>query len=1014
LVPFIFAGLAALGSVNIARAIDPHRAMSQYVVDRWSAEQGLSRGVYSIGQDVDGYLLVATRNGLLRFDGLAFEQMHAMDVDPLFSRVVSLVTDAQGILWLRLSAAGLTTLRYEHAAFRNVIADLPTTAAAEAITRGRDGAAVCLLNFGTLSVRGRREDVIVPCSRMSDTGVPCKGCPQSAVLAFAQTSNGDFWLGTTDEGLFRVRNGQAEPVNEGLPDRKVNALAPGANGELWVGTDAGIVRWDGAKLTRAGIPNSLPGVQVLAILADRDSNVWLGTSSRGLLRLNAHGVSVLAGPDLGTSEAISAIFEDREGALWAGGGAGLMRLRDSPFIAYSQPEGLPSAGGGPVFADSAGRTWLAPASGGLMWLRDEQRGRLSNQGIDRDTVYSIAGRNGDLWIGRQRGGLTHLRSQGSSFRAVTYKEADGLAQNSVYSVYEARDGTVWAGTLSGGVSRIANGRLTTYGTANGLISNTVNSIIESPDGAMWFATPEGLSMLSKGRWQSFTASSGLPSPEANCLLVDSGGVLWVGTAAGLAFRTPSGFKGPRGAPASLLEPIMGLTEDRFGWLWIAAASHVLRVNRAKFQQGSLAEGDVREYGLADGLRSVEGVKRDRSVVVDSSGRIWLSLDRGIAAVDPARLGKDAALAIPNIQAVWVDGKPLNMRDGVHIPGRAQRITFEYVGLGLSAPERVRFRHMLEGFDPNWEESVGTRQTSYTNLPHARYRFRVEAANPDGVWNARDAAFTFQVDPLYWQTRWFQLSLLAGGAIVILALHHFRVAWVARQLNIRFEERIGERNRIARDLHDTLLQSFQGVLMKFSTLQYMIRDRPDEAEQLLDRTVDQARQAITECRDAVQGLRSSTVLANDLVGAVTAFAQGLAADQTSQNGPEFRVALEGKSRNLPPIVRDEVYHIACESLRNAFRHARARRIEVLIRYDQRQFQLRVVDDGKGIDQTVLNARGRPGHHGLPGMSERAGLAGGKLSVLSRLGSGTEIDLTIPASIAYTTSASARRSMSSGEA
>jgi signal transduction histidine kinase len=202
-------------------------------------------------------------------------------------------------------------------------------------------------------------------------------------------------------------------------------------------------------------------------------------------------------------------------------------------------------------------------------------------------------------------------------------------------------------------------------------------------------------------------------------------------------------------------------------------------------------------------------------------------------------------------------------------------------------------------------------------------------------------------------------------------------------------------------------------MKFSILKYMIRDRPDEAEQLLDRTVDQARQAITECRDAVQGLRSSTVLTNDLARAVTAFAEGLAADQTSQNGPEFRMVVEGKSRDLPPIVRDEVFQIACESLRNAFHHALSGRIEVLIRYDTRQFQLRVVDDGKGIDQTVLNARERPGHHGLPGMNERAKLAGGKLSILSRLDSGTEIDLTIPASIAYTNSPVARHSAVPGK-
>jgi signal transduction histidine kinase len=192
----------------------------------------------------------------------------------------------------------------------------------------------------------------------------------------------------------------------------------------------------------------------------------------------------------------------------------------------------------------------------------------------------------------------------------------------------------------------------------------------------------------------------------------------------------------------------------------------------------------------------------------------------------------------------------------------------------------------------------------------------------------------------------------------------------------------------------------------------MRDRPDEAENMLERTVEEARSAITEGREKVQGLRSSTVVANDLARAIATFGAGLAAD-TGQNCPEFRVQVGGTSRDLPPLVRDEVYQIACETLRNAFRHAQAKRIEVEIRYDQRQFRLRVEDNGKGIDQTVLNERGRAGHHGLPGMNERAELVGGKLLVLSRLNAGTEIELTIPASIAYATSRPARRSMSSGE-
>ena len=989
----LLAGLAALLSANTAQGIDPNRTMSQYVLERWGVERGFSRGpVYSIGQAGDGYLVVATLNGLLRFDGFTFGRMHSADVEPLLSRVVGLVTDAQGALWLRLNA-GVTLLRYEHGGFRNLVADLPTLLAVDAIARGRDGVALCLSNYQVGSSVGGRSAAggIVPCGGISEIPSPAKGFPQSAVLALAQTSNGDFWLGTTDEGLFRVHNGQVEKVSEGLPDLKVNALAPGANGELWIATDAGVVRWDGAKLSRAGIPDSLRGVQVLAMLADRDSNIWLGTNSRGLLRLNAHGVAALAAPEVG---AITAIFEDREGNVWAGGGSGLMRLRDSPFISYSLPEGLPAVGDSPVFADPSGRTWFAPASGGLLWFRDEQRGHVSSDGLDRDLVYSIAGRNDDLWIGRQHGGLTHLSPGGN----VTYTQAQGLAQNSVYSVYQARDGTVWAGTLTGGVSHIAGGHLTTYSMANGLISNTVNSMIEGPDGAMWFATPAGLSRLSEGRWRSFTKSEGLPSEEANCLFLDSNKVLWVGTAAGLAFRTPSGsqagFQAPSDARGALRESILGTLEDRFGWLWVSTTNHVLRVNRVKLQQGGLGDADVREYGLADGLRGVEGVKRDRSVVGDSSGRIWFALNRAIAVVDPARLGNNAVPAIANIETVWVDGKAVSMNDGAHVSGGTQRITFDYVGLGLSTPERVRFRYMLEGFDHNWGESVGTRQASYTNLPPASYRFRVAAANPDGIWSVRDASFAFRVDPLFWQTWWFQSSLVAGSILTALALHQLRVTRVAQQLKLRFEDRAGERTRIARDLHDTLLQSFHGLMLRLQVVQKLLPE--GKAKEQLEQTMERADQAIAEGRNAVYDLRSSATATNDLSEALDAVGNELSIG----NEAVFSLVVEGSPKNLHPIIRDEIYRISREALCNAFKHADAHHIEVEISYGERELRLRIRDDGKGIPAEILE-EGQPGHYGLPGMRERAKQIGAELTMWSRAGMGTEIELRLAGSIAYRT-------------
>ena len=315
------------------------------------------------------------------------------------------------------------------------------------------------------------------------------------------------------------------------------------------------------------------------------------------------------------------------------------------------------------------------------------------------------------------------------------------------------------------------------------------------------------------------------------------------------------------------------------------------------------------------------------------------------------------------------------------------------------PDRVRFRYRLDGFDNDWSEPVAERQAVFTNLGPGTYRFRVIASNSEGVWNSAEAALPFTIAPAWWQMRsfWAAIGLLSAGGI--WGGYRMRLLQLARQLDLRFEERLAERSRIARELHDTLLQSFQGAILRFRAVTYMLPDRPADARATLENAIDQARQAIVEGRDAVQGLRSSAIATNDIAVAIATLAETLSTEGGSQSPPAFHVNVEGTPRDLPPFVQDEVYRIAGEALRNAFRHARAARIEVEIRYDQRRFRLRVRDDGKGIDAETVGGRTYDGHYGMAGMHERAKLVGGMLSVWSELDSGTEAELTIPASVAY---------------
>lgn len=792
-----------------------------------------------------------------------------------------------------------------------------------------------------------------------------------------------------------MRGGHTTAITEGLPDLKVNALASTGGNELWVGTDGGVVRWDGKQLTKLGIPNALNGVQALTMTLDRDQNLWIGTNSRGLVRLNASGVAWMDGPQSRSSEAVTAVFEDREGNLWTANASGLERVRDSIFVTYSAAEGLPEDSAGPVYADTRSRTWFAPISGGLWWLRDGQRGHVTAAGLDHDVMYSIAASKDGLWIGRQHGGITHLRFQGESFLTETYTTADGLAQNSVYAVYESRDGSAWAGTLSGGVSRWHRGRITTYTSADGLASNSVASILEAADGTMWFATANGLSALANGQWRTYHAADGLPSGNINCLAEDSHGLLWIGTSSGLAFRQSGRIHAATAVPL-LREQILGLAEDKNGSLWIATSTRVLRVKRDSLLRNAVPEGDIREYTRADGLRGLEGVKRYQSMVTDSSGRVWVSMNRGISVVDPARLVSSSAPAIVQVQTLLADGRPVSLHGTAHVPGGSQRITLSYSGLSLSVPERVRFRYCLDSFDRGWSDPVTAREAVYTNIPPGSYRFRVVASNPDGVWGSEEGVVAFEVEPLFWQTWWFRAGVLLACGMMAAALYRFRLHQLTHRMNLRFEERLAERTRIAQELHDTLLQGFLSASMQVHVASDLL-PADSSAKPILARSLHLIRQVIEEGRNAVRGLRSSPNASLDLEHSLSRVQQ----ECTSQGQPgtqaEFRVIVEGQPRLLQAVLRDEVYRIGREALLNALRHSEAKKIEVGIRYSANRLSMSVRDDGCGIDPQVLRL-GRDGHWGLSGMRERADRIGARLRVFSGT-TGTQVELLVPGHIAF---------------
>lgn len=1017
----MMAGVVAACFASSASALDPNRAVSQYIRTVWGPEKGFVAGpVSSISQTPDGYLWIGTEKGLIRFDGLNFRKFdQASPASWPIGPVQKLLADNEGNLWVLLRTTKL--LRYHDGTFDGSHAEVENGITAMGLgQRGRvfmSSAALGTLTYNANQFVTVSPALVFPDSAVGDipddrstrlswsTGLtPHRlAAPSAAVTSMAASPDGKIWLGTEDRGLFYLSKGKIYAA-KGVPASRITCFLPLEGSQMWIGTARGVVIWNGQELTRRDVPGLLLNVKVFSMLRDRDSNTWVGTNN-GLVRVNPQGNASFVSSTRSADAPITALFEDREGNIWAGGSSGLQRLRDSPFVTYSA-QGHSSQSLGPLYIDPNDHIWFAPIEGGLQQLRSSTTVPVQVAGLERDIVYSISGRDNELWLARRSGGLTHLRDLNGSFLTKSYTHADGLAQNSVYSVHVSRDGTVWAGTLSGGVSKLRNGHFTTYTTVNGLASDTVSAIAEDTDGTMWFGTPSGLTAMSNAGWRTYSDHDGLPSPDVNCLLRDSNGVLWIGTGAGISLLTHDHIEAPQEVPDSLHEPIFGIAEDRNGWLWIATASHILQVKRSGLMNSALTETDVREYGLDDGLSGTEGVKRYQSVVTDSQERIWFSTNHGLSVVNPARIAAASTPALVHIEGVAGDGTTLDLGGPVRFPPGTRRIAFRYAGLSLSNSERVRYRYRLDSFDRGWSEGGTSREATYNNLSAGKYRFRVMASNSDGLWNGSEATVGFEVEPTLWQNGWFQLGCVVCVGLATLLVYRLRMRRLTQLLKVGFEERLAERTRIARELHDTLLQSFQGVLLKFHAVTYMLRDRP-EVHNALEIVIDQARQAITEGRDAVQGLRSSTLAGNDLARAIRMLGDELSTHQSGNHGPAFLVQVEGTPRELAPILRDDVYHIAGEAIRNAFQHAHAAQIEVKIHYDRRQFRLHVRDDGKGIDPEVLDSGAREGHYGLRGLQERAKLVSGKLSVWSEHGSGTEIELTIPASIVYA-SASGRRS------
>jgi signal transduction histidine kinase/ligand-binding sensor domain-containing protein len=968
-----------------------------YRHDLWSTDAGFPGGyVYAITQTADGYIWIGSSKGLIRFDGLSFVPIRQNDSNPDARLPIwGLLTASNDQLWaiddhthvFRYSADRLAGPLRDNDMHRYRLRPL--------VGRTREGrllfgsAAQGLIEYENGSAHVLLDPVLMP----------------NLPTAVAQTGDGTLWIGTEGQGMFRVRLLEGVPEIQNiaaLANTKINCFLPIGASTLLIGTDRGLLTLQNGKLIEQ-VNSELRNQEILALTNGTKGDIWIGAESE-VFKASAGDMSrdrqIHSLDRVDVTGPVTTLFEDRDGDLWIGGPEKIERYRDSGFISYLSSTGLPCVNCGAIYADRHEGVWFAPWDGGLYRLSHGSIRPIEVAGLKDDTVYSIVGGSEDeVWVGRKYGGVARLILRGDALQVSTYTQREGLGQNSVSAIYRAPDGTVWSGTVSGGLSRLRGGAWRTFTTRDGLPSNRISAMTGNAAGEIFVGTPRGLAVLKNEHWVIYAAHDGLPPGTIESLFVDDSDTLWIGTTKGISFLQSGTIHVPLGAPKALYAEILGIAEND-GWLWMATRDHVLRVRRAAILKQLFDESDYREFGVIDGLPSSEGVKRSSSVVKDYRDRIWFSLNQGISVLQPSAFATPAFPVSIRLDGMLVDGRPAQSHDLPRIPAGRHRFTFRYAGVNVSDPSGVRYRYRLDRVDSAWSEPTTLREIDYTNIPPGDFRFHVMARNPDGVWSAEESTMFFEVAPAYWQTRWFQVSSLAVLIMVVFGLHRLRLQQLARQFSVGLEARVSERTRIARELHDTLLQNLHGLMFQFQAARNMLARRPEEAKDAFDNAIGATEQAITESEYAIRDLRSEQFMQGDLVELLTNTAQELAASEnTNRASPTFQATEEGERQELATILQGEVCRIASEVLRNAFRHAEASRIEAEVRYDASEFRLRIRDDGRGIDPQILAEGRRPGHWGLPGIRERAQRMGAKLDFWSAVGAGTEVQLTVPAAIAY---------------
>jgi signal transduction histidine kinase/ligand-binding sensor domain-containing protein len=987
---WLVCAIAGLGFCLSASGLTNDKQLSQYAHSAWRIQDGFfGAEPVTISQTVDGYIWVGTRSGLLRFDGVRFMPWVPPSGKSLpSSEITALLGGSDGSLWIG-TKSGIVRWKNE------VITNYP----------GTEGYIDTILEDPQnriWMVRTRPKQATGPLCQITDTKSRCygksDGIPSPYGGTLTRDAHGNLWIGNSSS-LQRWQPGSTDiyipPAlnSEGLSG--VTALAPTTDGGLWVGIGSpgpglGLQRlYNGVwkPFVTAGFDGS--AIEVYALLSTRSGALIVGTDKQGIYGIHDGKVDHFTASDGLTGNSVNTAYEDREGNLWIATTKGIDCFSDRTITSFSTQQGLTADLVDSVFASSDGTIWIGNRHG-LDFLR---RGKVysirEKDGLPGSQVTAIfEERPGSLWVGVDSGLWIY---ENGKFSPV--KTADGRTTGAVIRIAPDADGSIWA-TSVGPPRKLIHIRNRIV-VEEIVVTGHTDVLTQSPHGGVWIGQNDSLGLLRNGKIEVILSGPVSDLKLGTGMSIDSHGWPLVTTAAGLVgWRDgrPQTLTERNGLPCRVMYDLIRDLNDS---LWVSAQCGLIQISASdlkKWWERPDASIQVRLFDALDGAQMSDPPFKP-AVSRSPDGRLWFANQSLLQVVDPANLSQNPLLPPVHVEEVIADRKSYPPSSGLRLPALTRDLEIDYTALSFVAPKKVRFRYKLEGHDTNWQEPGLRRQAFYTDLPPGNYRFRVIACNNDGLWNEIGDALNFSIAPVFYQTTWFRLVLFVLAAGVLWLFYSFRLKRATEQIQQRLSGRLEERERIARELHDTLLQGFQGLMLR---LQAVMKTLPAEepTHQMIESVLDRADQVLLEGRQSVRDLREEGASGNELSGALARCGEELAENKASL----FSLSVVGAPRALGPIVFDEAYRIGREALINAFQHSQAEKIELELTYANVRFSLRIRDDGAGIDPDILGA-GRPGHWGLSGMRERAQKIGAQLNIWSRPGAGTEVELTIPAKVAY---------------